>query len=50
MSLLNNCRAYYLQENILSCGDGNVDLHMYYTVNMAVVNYFRMQIPEIEKI
>ena len=27
-----------------------MNLHMYYTVNMAVVNYFRTQIPEIEKI
>ena len=26
-----------------------MDLHMYYTVNMAVVNYFGTQIPEIEK-
>ena len=41
---------YYLQENVLSCEDENVDLHMYYTVNMAVVNYFGTQIPEIEKI
>ena len=41
---------YYLQENILSCEDENVDLHMYYTVNMAVVNYFGTQIPEVEKI
>ena len=41
---------YYLQENILSCEDENVDLHMYYTVNMAVVNYFETQIPEIEQI
>ena len=41
---------YYLQENILSCEDENVDLHVYYTVNMAVVNYFGTQIPEIEQI
>ena len=41
---------YYLQENVLSCEDENVDLHMYYTVNMAVVNYFGTQIPEVEKI
>ena len=41
---------YYLQENILSCEDENVDLHIYYTVNMSVVNYFGTQIPEIEKI
>ena len=41
---------YYLQENILSCEDENVDLQMYYTVNMAVVNYFGTQIPEIEQI
>ena len=41
---------YYLEENVLSCEDKNVDLHMYYTVNMAVVNYFGTQIPEIEKI
>ena len=31
---------YYLQENVLSCDDDNADLHMYYTVNMAFVNYF----------
>ena len=41
---------YYLQENVLLCEDENVDLHMYYTVNMAVVNYFETQIPETEKI
>ena len=41
---------YYLQENVLSCEDENVDLHMYYTVNMAVVNHFGTQIPEIEQI
>ena len=41
---------YYLQENILSCEDENVDLHMYYTVNMEVVNYFGTQIQEIEQI
>ena len=41
---------YYLLENILSCEDENVDLHMYYTVNMAVMNYFETQIPEIEQI
>ena len=41
---------YYLQENILSCENKNVDLHMYYTVNMAVVNYFGTQIAEIEQI
>ena len=41
---------YYLQENVLSYEDEKVDLHMYYTVNMAVVNYFGTQIPEIEKI
>ena len=40
---------YYLQENVLSCEYENVDLHMYYTVNMAVVNYFGTQISEIEK-
>ena len=40
----------YLQENVLSCEDENVDSHMYYTVNMAVVNYFGTQIPEIMKI
>ena len=41
---------YYLQENVLSYEDENVDLHMYYTVNMAVVNHFGTQIPEIEQI
>ena len=32
--------AYYLQENILSSEDENVDLHMYYVLNMTAVNYF----------
>ena len=41
---------YYLQENVLSCDDENVELNVYYTVNMAVVNYFGTQIPEVEKI
>ena len=41
---------YYLQENVLSREYENVDLHMYYTVNMAVVNYSGTQIPEVEKI
>ena len=41
---------YYLQKNILSFEDENVDLHIYYTVNMAVVNYFGTQIPDVEKI
>ena len=27
-----------------------MDLQMYHTVNMAVVNYFGTQIPEIEKL
>ena len=49
MFVLNKCRTIYLQENVLSCEDKNVDLHMYYTVNMAVVNYFGTQIPEVEK-
>ena len=41
---------YYFQENVLYCEDENVDLHMYYAVNMAVVNYFGKQILEIENI
>ena len=42
---------YNLKKNVLSCKDGNVDFFAYYhTVNMAVVNYFGTQIPEIEKI
>ena len=41
---------YYLQENVLFCEDENVDLHVYYTVNMTGVNYFGMQIPKVEKI
>ena len=41
---------YYLQENVLSCENENVGLHMYYTMNMAVVNYCGTYIPEIEKI
>ena len=40
---------YCLQENILSFKDENMDLHMYNTVNMAVVNYFGTHILEIEK-
>ena len=40
---------YYLQENVLSCEDENMDLHMYHTVNMTVVNYFGTQIPEIRE-
>ena len=39
---------YYLQENVLSCRDENVDLHIYYNVNIAVVHYFGTQITEIE--
>ena len=50
LSILNNAGPYFLQENVLSCEDKNIDLHMNYTVNMAVVNYFGTQIPEIEKI
>ena len=30
--------------------DGNVNLNMHHTVNMALVNYFCMQLPEIEEI
>ena len=41
---------YYLWESVLSCEDENVDLHMHYTVNTAVVIYFGTQIPEVEKI
>ena len=41
---------YYLQENILSCEDKNVDLHMYYTVIMEVVSHFGTQLPEVEQI
>ena len=33
----------------LSSEDEKVDLLMYYTVNMAVVNYFGTQIPKFEK-
>ena len=40
---------YYLQENVLFCENENVDLHMYYTVKMAVVYYFGTQIPGIER-
>ena len=43
-----NAEQYYLQENILSYKVKNVDLHMYCTVNVVVVNYFETQIPEIE--
>ena len=41
---------YYLQENILSCEDENVGLHMSYTVKMPVMNYFGTKTSEIEKI
>ena len=45
-----------MQDHIISrrisflCEDKNVDLHMYYTLNMAAVNHFGTQIPEIEEI
>ena len=41
---------YYLWKNVLFHEDENVDLYMYYTVNMEVVDYFGTLIPEIEKI
>ena len=43
-----NAGPYYMQENILSCEDENVDLYLYYTLSMAVVNNFGTQILEIE--
>ena len=50
MSVLNNCRTILSPEEYFSCEDDNVDLHMYYIVNMSVVSYFGTQLPEIEKI
>ena len=38
---------YYILGIILSCEDGSENLHKVFTVNMAVVNYFGTQIPEI---
>ena len=39
---------YYLQANISSFEDENVDLCVYYTVNMVVVKYFGTEIPKID--
>ena len=50
MFVINKCKTILPSREFLSCEDENVDLHMYYTVNMAVVNYFGTQIPEIKKI
>ena len=50
MPLLNKCMTILSMENILSLEDENVDLHVYFTVSMAIVNYFGTQIPDIEKI
>ena len=41
---------YFLWESILSCGDEGVDLHVCYTVSVAVVDYFGTQVPEVEQI
>ena len=49
LSLL-SAGPYYLQEKVLSGEDVNVDLHIYYTVNMSVANYFGIKIWEAEKI
>ena len=49
-SVLNKCRTILPPGEYSSCEDKIVDIHMYYTVNMAVLNYFGTQIPEIEKI
>ena len=35
---------YYLQEIILSCEEENVDLHMYCTLNIVVVDYRQIRI------
>ena len=50
MSILNKHQPQDLQENVISCEDENADLYIYYTVNMAVVTYFGIQIAEIENI
>ena len=41
---------YYLHENVPSCEVRDVNLHVYYTVNMVVVNYFGTKSPDIEEI
>ena len=44
--ILSTYYYYFNLQHIHSCEDVNVDLHMYYNVNMAVVNYFGAQIQE----
>ena len=39
MFMLNKDGTLLPPVNILFCKDENMDLHMYYTVNKAVVNY-----------
>ena len=48
--MLNKCRTILPSRECSFLEDENVDLHMYYIVNMADVNYFGTQIPEVEKI
>ena len=50
MFVLNRCRNILLSREFFSCEDENEDLHMYYPVNMAVLNYLWTQIPETERI
>ena len=50
MFVLSGCGALLPLGGVLSCGDGNVDLHVYCTLNVAVVNYFGTQVPEVERI
>ena len=49
MFVLNECGTILPSREFLSGEDENVYLHIYYTANITVVNYFGTQIPEIEK-
>ena len=50
MSVLNKYRIILSPVEYSFLGGKNVDFHMYHTVNMAVVNYFGTQTPDIKKI
>ena len=50
MFMLNKWGTVYLQENVLSCEDKNVGLHMYYTVNIAVGNILEHKCLKLRKL
>ena len=47
MSMVNMCGTLFSPEKHLSNEDESVDMHTYYTVNMAFVNYIGTQLTEI---